>query len=89
MHPINKLLSPFGLQVSHIGKTPKGVALREFRRRYEQQLSSLAGNTRCFRVFREFMYEGGAHPKYYLDHECEFAAKHLSNCSPGRILDVG
>ncbi len=57
--------------------------------RYDHQLRTLTQDPRGFEVFREPIYEHGAHPENFIDHECAFAARHIHRARPERILDIG
>lgn len=85
MHPINKVLSVFDLNlVRTTGKAPKGFVLE-----YNRCLNALKENCRGFKIFRGYRYDAGAHPANYIDHECAFAVAHLKRLKPKKILDIG
>lgn len=85
MHPINKLLISYGLQISiKRNKIPK-----EFMADYNKQLTQLRRNPRGFNIFRKLCYETGVHPTTYVDHECAFASYHISRLNPKNVLDIG
>lgn len=87
MHPINKLLSQCGVQLSR----NQGLVLvpPRYMDRYERDLDELKQNSGHFCVFRELHYDLGFHPDDYIDFECAFAARHIRARTPQSILDVG
>jgi len=90
MHPINILLSYFGLQLSRRSRSeivPRGF--REFMANYKRNLAELKKNPGEFNVFRLLRYDVGVHPENHVDYECGFAAYHISKFNPKNILDIG
>lgn len=85
MHPINEVLSWFGLQLSRTRETPP----KEFMANYSQNLKELRENPKGFKIFRELYYDAGVHPANHVDYECGFAAYHISRLNPKNILDIG
>ncbi|MCU0848584.1 MAG: class I SAM-dependent methyltransferase [Spirochaetes bacterium] len=61
----------------------------KFIRDYIEGLSALGSGYGRFEVNPEPRYDTGDHPAGFVDAECEFAARHIRNKSPERILDVG
>ena len=57
--------------------------------RYDRELRALTQDPGSFEVFPEPIFEPGAHPENFIDHECAFAARHIHRARPERILDVG
>ena len=86
MHLINKVLSRAGLRLSRVSRTP---APAEFLSKYNQDLKQCRELATDFAVFKEFYYDGGKHSTSFVDSECAFAAKHIYQCSPDTILDIG
>ncbi len=87
MHPLNKILSPFGLQMS---RTRAGKVPRTFWNQYYSYFKELKKKKCEFvNVFKAVRYDIGAHPVSYVDLECEFAAKHIFKVESDNILDVG
>ncbi|MEM3737521.1 MAG: hypothetical protein QXJ75_05510, partial [Candidatus Bathyarchaeia archaeon] len=85
MHPINKLLSIFGLRLERTRiRIPK-----EFEANYRRQMEEVERNSRGFRVFKKIIYEAGFHPQSYIDFECEFASSWIARLKPNTILDIG
>jgi len=62
---------------------------KQFQTIYEKNLAELRKNPGGFYIFAEPLYEGGAHPENFTDHECAFAAFHIRQANPQKILDVG
>jgi len=88
MHPINKFLSWFGLQLQPSGRAPR--VPEDFMANYNANLASLMeNNSRRFDVFSELYYEAGVHPTNYIDFECGFAAYHMNRLNPNKTLDIG
>ena len=87
MHPINKVLYHFGLQLSRT--TTRRKPPKEFMVNYNQHLTQLRKNPRRFKIFRNLSYEVGVHPANYIDYECGFAAYRISRLNPKNILDIG
>lgn len=56
---------------------------------YQHNLAEARKNDRGFHVFKKPKFEIGVHPTSYIDYECSFAAYHLSQLGPQRILDIG
>ena len=57
--------------------------------RYNRQWEELKRDPRGVEVFQEPIQEPGPHPENFIDHECAFAAHHIRQAQPQRILDVG
>ena len=88
MHPINKILSYFGVQLYKSSRQAGFPA--EFRRRYNDDLKALLANPPSgFKIFSEIMYEKGIHPQNSVDAECSFVARHINRIRPESILDIG
>jgi SAM-dependent methyltransferase len=62
---------------------------REFQAEYRRDLAKLKKNPGGFRIFREPFYEKGFHPENFIDYECAFAAFHIRQVNPKKILDIG
>jgi SAM-dependent methyltransferase len=62
---------------------------KEFRAEYRRDLAKLKENPGGFRIFREPLYEKGFHPENFIDYECAFAAFHIRQVNPKKILDLG
>lgn len=58
-------------------------------RNYRKHYLDIKHENRGFDVLKRFRYDGGEHPKTYIDHECEFASLILSELKPKTILDIG
>ncbi len=87
MHPINRILTRFGLQLS---RTPKETAApSDLRVKYSSNLVELNRDPRGFHVFLDLRYEAEDHPHSYIDFECGFVARHLRAVRPKCVLDVG
>lgn len=84
MHPINKLLSNVGVQINRARKLSS-----EFRTEYEIRLNELRDSSTGFEIFSLPLDDTGTHPQSYIDYECTFAARHLSEAKPKNILDIG
>ena len=85
MHPVNRFLNIFGLQLGRIRKVPS-----DFIKSYNKQFKIIENNRGDFTsVFKAFRYDLGVHPRGYVDAECEFAARHLFRIKPEKILDIG
>jgi len=91
MHPLNRLLSLFGLQLSKINKhvTQIDEKEKEFRQRYDEYYKLAEGNKRGFKTTRAYRYQIGQHPSKTQDLEFEFAAHHIHQMNPLNILDIG
>ncbi len=87
MHPINRLLSRFGLQLKRNSAPPPFPP--EFAASYERTLKELQQNPGGFRIFRDPRYDVGDHPESYMDFECAFAADQIGKLCPDSILDLG
>ena len=57
--------------------------------KYNRDWEALKRDPRGFEVFQEPVFDGGDHPQDFIDHQCAFAAFHLSRLRPRKILDVG
>ena len=56
---------------------------------YKKNLARLKKDPGGFYIFEEPLDEGGGHPANFVDYECAFAADHIRQFHPGKILDVG
>jgi SAM-dependent methyltransferase len=83
---LNKILSPFGLQIVKVRSIPKQF-ITEYNRNYKVLLAER--NFQDIDILRELRYESGHHPKDHRDVQCEFAAEHINKILPQKILDVG
>ena len=84
MHPINKLLSVIGVQINRTKKLSP-----EFRTEYKLRLKQLRDSETGFEIFSLPFDDTGSHPHSYIDYECTFASRHLSEAKPKNILDIG
>jgi SAM-dependent methyltransferase len=84
MHPINRLLNNFGLQLAVVRRMPRAFK-KEYRRRYAE----VKRNNKGFGVFQEIYYEVGAHPMQHSDFELAFASRLIAKYRPESILDIG
>jgi len=93
MHPVNKVLALFGLQLWRIPGAglprPKDEKEKEFRKKYELDFEQVKRNQRGFEVHKVYRYQIGEHPKAREEFEFEFTAHHLHKERPSRILDIG
>lgn len=91
MHPINRFLSLFGLQLSRINTNNRQIDDNEraFRQKYENHYKLVEGNRRGFKANRAYRYQVGRHPFTIQDLEFEFTAYHLRRLNPSNILDIG
>ena len=91
MHPVNKILSLFGLSLSRVTETfvPRVSKENEFRENYELGFDQVKNNQRGFEVSRAYRYQTGEHPKGIQDIEFEFLANHLYKAKPLKVLDIG
>lgn len=91
IHPLNKALSLFGLQVTKVNgaKASGDGKEKEFKKEYDLIFERLKGNPRGFEVSRAYRYQVGEHPKSQQHLEFEFAASHLYKEKPSNILDIG
>ena len=93
MHPINKALSLFKIQVSKINNSTRPVSSSEqaFIDKYDDYFKQAENNTRGFKVSKDYRYEAGEHPSSHVDVVCEFAAHHLYHAKPQpqKVLDIG
>lgn len=87
MNPINKMLSYFGVRLNKIRKENK--IPKEFITKYNQDFFQIMKNPGKFVVYNGLRYDVGSHDKSYIDYECEFAARHLNELNPKKILDIG
>lgn len=85
MHPLNRMLSLFGLRLSRISMSSPN----EFKQQYKRNLYELKKESNEFKIFEEFRYDGGDHPISYMDVECIFAAQNIRKRNSTSILDVG
>lgn len=88
MHLVNRILKPVGVEVKR-NRDPKRTAPAAFRDAFMRNMARLSAVTSEFKVFEQFIYEAGDHPSGYIQHECEFAAKHVQRIRPQNILDIG
>lgn len=91
MHPLNRVLSLFGLQLSRINVNIRQIDDNEraFKQRYEDYYKLVEGNKRGFKAIRTYRYEAGRHPVKTQHLEFEFAAYCLRKINPLNILDIG
>ena len=95
MHPVNKLLLPFGIQIirerKHTGRIdrPKSRVPRSFASDYDRQFRKLKTDNRGFLILKDFYYEAGEHPSDDETIQCEFASSLLYRLRPETILDIG
>lgn len=92
MHPVNKILSLFGLRLSKVNRAiPPPIDHREiaFRDKYERIFDQVKNNRRGFEVYKAYRYNIGEHPKNLLDLEFEFTAYYLYKAKPLKVLDIG
>jgi len=95
MHPVNKLLLPFGIQVvrekKHTGRIdkPRSRVPRSFMSDYSQLYERLQTENKGFLILKDFYYEAGEHPTDDETVQCEFASSILYRLQPATILDVG
>ncbi len=87
MPAMNSLLSTLAWRVSRAANAFRIPG--DFKKAFARHLAAARKNHRGFRVFRQRVYEGGAHPYCYIDFECVFAAQHIAARRPTTILDVG
>ena len=91
MHPLNRVLSLLGLQLSKIDKhvKQKDDDEKAFRQRLDDFYKLAEKNKRGFKIFRAYRYQVGVHPSTIQDLEFEFAAYHIHKIKPLNILDIG
>lgn len=87
MHPVNRLLSLFGLQISRTKK--KSPEEESYKKQYRIHLEKTRKNTRGFKVCEAYRYNIGKHPFSCQDLEFEFAAHYIRKAKPKKILDIG
>jgi SAM-dependent methyltransferase len=56
---------------------------------YECHFAFLRQNPGGFQIFRERVFDLGAHPENFVDYECSFAAQNIHHLHPRSILDIG
>lgn len=85
MHPLNRLLSIFGAQISKIPRLPE-----KYIEEYNRNFTELKKNCNGFNIIKDRLWHDiGDHPASHIDYECGFAASHLYRLDPKRILDIG
>jgi len=91
MHPLNEILSVFGLNLARVNKTmvPRDEKEKNFRKQYAFGLEQAKNNQRRFEVYEAYRYDIGERPKTQKDFEFEFVAYHLQKAKPLQILDIG
>ena len=91
MHPLNKALALFGLQLSKVNKAsvPRDNKEKEFLKKYDLDFELVKNNQRRFEVHKAYRYQVGEHPKTQKEFEFEFLASHLYKEKPLKILDIG
>jgi SAM-dependent methyltransferase len=91
MHPVNKFLSLFGMQLSRTNLNIKETDdnKRAFNQRYEDYYKLVEGNKRGFKAIRTYRYDVGRHPVRTQHLEFEFAAYCLHKINPLNVLDIG
>ena len=84
MHPVNRVLSLVGLQLSRINETIVLIDKKEkdLRSTFLRDLEKAKNNQRGFEVFEAYRYQMGKHPRYLQDMEFEFVAYHLQKVKP-------
>jgi len=87
MHPVNKVLSFFGLELQR-AEARKRIP-REFRANYNQALKEIKRNGGVFKIVKDILYDVGSHPSHHSEAECEFASYFISELKPDNILDIG
>jgi len=91
MHPINKFLYYFGFLL--VRDRHKIGIPKKFLKEYRKNFRALKKNQDGIPIFSEMRYDVGdtlgAHPIFYINQECLFAASQLSRLKPERILDIG
>ena len=88
MHPINKVLSFFGLRLERINRRSR--IPRDFRANYNQALKEVKRNCGAFQALKDIIaYDVGVHPLTHRDYECEFASRFIDKLKPDNILDIG
>jgi SAM-dependent methyltransferase len=88
MHPVNRILSPFGLQITRAKKLafPKDKKVRKI---FWGQLAELKKSSRGFSVEPSYVFEGGGHPHGDIDWQCGFTVRNIRRFRPAQILDIG
>jgi len=91
MHPLNQILTVFGLKLSKVNGSNvlRDNKEKEFRKKYDLDFEQIKNNRRGFEVCRAYRYQVGEHPKQQQDLEFEFVAYHLYKAKPLKILDIG
>jgi SAM-dependent methyltransferase len=84
MHPINRLLNNFGVELMRVRRMPS-----KFKADYKRLFKKAKENNKGFKVFQEIYYEIGAHPIEHVDFELSFASSLISELKPDSILDIG
>ena len=82
MHPVNKVLSLFGLQLSKVSQNKqqnKQIDSKEkvFREKYDHCYKLAENNKRGFKTIKAYRYSVGEHPISLQDLEFEFVAYHI------------
>lgn len=88
MHPINKLLSFFGFRIARTRASQPGIP-GAFLDAYRRQLETARKTGHRFDVIEECYFDAGEHPEDNAHFEFAFAAMHLCQLKPSRILDIG
>lgn len=104
MHPVNKALSLLGLRLVRADKNIKKTGNKKyasragdididkkniFMEKYDYYYKLVENNKRGFKVLKNPVFYGGEHPIDHADRICEFAAFHLHNTKPEKVLDIG
>jgi len=92
MHPVNKMLGLFGMQLSRLQKKRDEIGSSvpaAFVESYRRQLEECRRAPGDFVILEKLYYDVGEHPIDAVDFQCSFAAEMLSRHSPSSILDIG
>lgn len=86
MHPVNRFLRSFGVQLVRLNepmKRPKAMI-------FQRQLEDAKNNKRGWRVFgTNIRDDSGEHPQGIEAYQCAFATSNIKLIRPEKILDVG
>lgn len=85
MNPVIRLVRAFGFDVARIRAKVPAV----HRERFRQELATVKAHANGFDVSEYPLFESGDHPVQWQDHECEYAARHLSRIKTKSVLDIG
>ncbi len=84
MHPLNRLLAPFGLGIHRRRSFPPA-----FLTQYEANLKILESQPLPFKLLKDISCDLGDHPATYKEYECGFAASCLARHPATSVLDIG